>query len=70
MKGCSKVKHPFFMDDQSATAALRQLDINYISYVTEQNNPKCKHPKPDGWLEGYHQAVTDLATYFGQHRKP
>jgi hypothetical protein len=58
------------MDDQTATGALRQLDINYISYVTQQNDPKCKDAKPDGWLEGYHQAVTDLATYFGTHHKP
>jgi hypothetical protein len=58
------------MDDQTATGALRQLDINYISYVAQQNDPKCKDIKPDGWLEGYHQAVTDLATYFGTHHKP
>lgn len=57
------------MDEHSATAALRQLDINYIFYVTQQNDPKCKHPKSEGWLEGYHQAVTDLASYFGQHHQ-
>jgi hypothetical protein len=67
MKGCFKIEaSPFFMDEQSFIAALRQLDINYILYVTQQNDPKCKHPKPDGWLEGYHQAVQDLSSYFGK----
>lgn len=53
------------MDDRSPIAALRQLDINYILYVAERNNPKCKHPVSDEWLEGYHQAVKDLASHLG-----
>jgi hypothetical protein len=53
------------MDERSPVAALRQLDINYILYVTERNNPKCKQPVSDDWLQGYHQAVKDLASYLG-----
>jgi len=56
------------MDDRSPIAALRQLDINYILYVAERNNPKCKQPVSDDWLQGYHQAVTDLASYLGAER--
>jgi len=59
---------PFFMDDRHAVAALRQLDINYICYVTDRNNPKCKQPMSDEWLQGYHQAVTDLASYLDTKR--
>lgn len=53
------------MDERSNIAALRQLDINYILYVAERNNPKCKQPVSEDWLQGYHQAVTDLASYLG-----
>jgi hypothetical protein len=53
------------MDERSSIAALRQLDINYILYVAERNNPKCKQPVSEDWLQGYHQAVTDLASYLG-----
>ena len=53
------------MDERSNIAALRQLDINYILYVAERNNPKCKQTVSDDWLQGYHQAVTDLACYLG-----
>ena len=53
------------MDERSSIAALRQLDINYILYVAERNNPKCKQPVSEDWLQGYHQAVSDLASYLG-----
>lgn len=56
------------MDERSPITALRQLDINYICYVTDRNNPKCKQPMSDEWLQGYHQAVTDLASYLGTER--
>ena len=56
------------MEERSNTAALRQLDINYILYVAERNNPKCKQPVSDDWLEGYHQAVKDLSYYLGSER--
>lgn len=59
---------PFFMDERHAVAALRHLDISYIFYVTDRNNPKCKQPVSDEWLQGYHQAVTDLASYLGTER--
>jgi hypothetical protein len=65
IKGCSIIKHPFFMDAQSSIDALRQLDINYILYVAERNNSKCKQPVADQWLEGYHQAVKDFSYYLG-----
>jgi hypothetical protein len=58
------------MDDRSPIAALRQLDINYILYVAERNNPKCKQARTDDWLEGYHQAVNDLASHLGKDRNP
>ncbi len=53
------------MHERSNIAALRQLDINYILYVAERNNSKCKQPVSDDWLQGYHQAVSDLASYLG-----
>lgn len=51
----------------SFVSALRQLDLNYITYVTERNDPKSKQARDDSWLEGYHQAVSDLASYFSEH---
>ena len=51
----------------SFVSALRQLDLNYITYVTERNDPKSKQVRDDSWLEGYHQAVSDLAFYFSEH---
>lgn len=56
------------MNEQHAVAALRHLDVTYICYVTDRNNPKCKQPVSDEWLQGYHQAVTDLASYLGTER--
>lgn len=54
---------PFVMASTHLVDALRHLDISYISYVTEANDSKCEHKKPESWLEGYHKAVTDLALY-------
>ena len=56
------------MDERSPITALRQLDINYICYVTDRNNTKCEQSVSDDWLQGYHQAVTDLAAYLGTER--
>lgn len=57
---------PFVMASESLVDALRQLDLNYILYVSQANDSKCKHKKPEAWLEGYHKAVTDLSSYLEQ----
>jgi hypothetical protein len=58
------------MSNSSVVSALRQLDINYILYVTQANDPNCKQKKPEAWLEGYHQAVNDLSSYLGKDQRP
>lgn len=57
------------MDSRSSIDLLRQLDINYILYVSLSHDDKCKDPVSAEWLQGYHQAVND-ASEFLRNGKP
>lgn len=51
----------FIMEYRSSIEVLRQLDINYILYVTKANDSKCEQAISEDWLRGYHQAVKDVS---------